>query len=94
MANLSKDFHVDAGDWRQSLRSNQRRTRMVIGVFILLYLGLGFLVDLFLNSEKYPQASLGAISHALLTLQLIPYATTDHYRGSADFFMGDLCIFR
>ncbi len=75
MANLSKDFHVNAADWRQSLRSNQRRTRMVIGVFILLYLGLGFLVDLFLNAEKYPQASLGAISHALLTLQLIPYAT-------------------
>ena len=75
MANLSKEFHVKPADWRESLRINQRRTLMVIATFIILYLGLGFLVDLFINAEKYPQAPLAAISHALLTLQLIPYAT-------------------
>jgi heat shock protein HtpX len=75
MANLSKDFHVTAADWRQSLRSNKRRTRMVITIFILLYVALGFLIDLFINAEKYPQAPLSAISEALVTLQLIPYAT-------------------
>lgn len=72
---MNQDFHVKAADWRQSLRSNQRRTLLVIGVFILLYVGLGFLIDLFINSEKYRQTSLSSISHALLTLQLIPYAT-------------------
>lgn len=75
MANLSKDFQVNAADWRRSLRSNQRRTLLVIAIFILLYLALGFLIDLFINSEKYPQAPLELIGKALLTLQLIPYAT-------------------
>ncbi len=75
MANLSKDFHTHTADWRQSLRSNQRRTFMVISTFVLVYIALGFLIDLYINSEKYPQASLALISKALLTLQLIPYAT-------------------
>lgn len=75
MANLSKDFNAGAADWRRSLRSNQRRTRLVIGAFILIYVGLGLLIDLFLNAEKYPQAPLGLISQALLTFQIIPYAT-------------------
>lgn len=75
MANLSQDFHVKTADWRQSLRRNQRRTMLVIAVFILIYVALGFLIDLFINAEKYPQASLSAISHALFTLQLTPYAT-------------------
>jgi len=48
---------------------------MVIGVFILLYIGLGFLIDLIINAEKYPQAPLGVISQALATGHLIPYAT-------------------
>ncbi|MBS0352097.1 MAG: zinc metalloprotease HtpX [Proteobacteria bacterium] len=75
MADLSHDFHVKTADWRQSLRSNQRRTFWVIVTFMVIYVALGFLIDLFINSEKYPQVSLGAISQALVTLQLIPYAT-------------------
>lgn len=75
MANLSKDFHVHTADWRQSLRSNQRRTFVVIAMFVLIYVALGFLVDLFINAEKYPQAPLSSISQALITLQLTPYAT-------------------
>lgn len=67
--------HAQTADWRQALRSNQRRTLMVIGTFVLLYLALGFLIDLFLNAQKYPQAPLLAISTALITLQIIPYAT-------------------
>ncbi len=57
------------------MRSNQRRTALVITVFILIYLALGFLIDLYINAEKYPQASLSLIAHALFTLQLKPYAT-------------------
>lgn len=72
---MSKDFHVHSPDWRESLRRNQRRTWMVIGAFILLYVGLGFLIDLFINAGKYPQMPLTVMSQALLTLQLMPYAT-------------------
>ncbi len=75
MANLSHDFHVNPGDWRKSLRTNQRRTWMVIGLFILIYVALGFLIDLFINAEKYPQAPLGLISEALVTGRLMPVAT-------------------
>lgn len=75
MASLSHDFHVNPGDWRQSLRTNQRRTWAVIGVFILIYVALGFLIDLFINAEKYPQAPLGLISEALVTGRLFPIAT-------------------
>jgi heat shock protein HtpX len=75
MAGLSPDFHVNPTDWRQSLRINQRRTLLVISIFILIYIGLGFLIDLFINAEKYPQAPLGLISKALITGQLMPIAT-------------------
>jgi heat shock protein HtpX len=75
VSKLSKDFHTHTPDWRQSLRSNQRRTLLVIITFIVIYTALGLLIDLFINSEKYPQAPLGVIMQALLTLQLIPYAT-------------------
>ncbi len=38
-------------------------------------MALGFLIDLFINSQKYANAPLSAISEALLTLRLMPYAT-------------------
>ncbi len=75
MSNHSKDFHAGTANWRQVLRTNQRRTMIVILCFILIYMALGFLIDLFINSEKYPNAPLSVISEALLTLQLMPYAT-------------------
>jgi len=75
MANFSKNFKVQSTDWRQALKSNQRRTLIVIGVFILIYVLLGLLIDLFINAEKYPQVPLSVITQALITLHLIPYAT-------------------
>jgi len=36
---------------------------------------LGFLIDLYINSTRYPQVELSLIAHALVTLRLIPYAT-------------------
>lgn len=75
MTNLSHDFHVNPGDWRKSLHTNQRRTWFVIGLFILIYVALGFLIDLFINAERYPQAPLGLISEALFTGRLLPVAT-------------------
>ncbi len=48
---------------------------LVMILFILLYMALGFVIDLFIYSEKYPHASLSLITHALFTLRLTPYAT-------------------
>lgn len=70
-----KGYQRKTTDWRQLLRSNQRRTFLVISFFILLYMGLGLVVDLFIYAEKYPKIPLSPIFYSILTLKLIPYAT-------------------
>lgn len=62
-------------DWRKVIRFNSHRTYFVIGTFILIYILLGVLVDLYLNASKYPQASLSDIFTALIHFQLFPIAT-------------------
>lgn len=64
-----------AADWRQTLRRNNRRTYFVIGMFFLIYIALGLLVDTYINAGHYPQATLSQIFTALITLQLTPWAT-------------------
>ncbi|MFT3741366.1 MAG: zinc metalloprotease HtpX [Gammaproteobacteria bacterium] len=68
-------YSAAAADWRTLIRHNKRRTRFVIACFILIYLGIGLLIDLFLYSSDYPQASLSQIFTALCTFQLFPRAT-------------------
>lgn len=75
MSNLSQRFNAQTPDWRQSLRQNKQRTLLVMIFFILLYVVLGFVIDLFIYYEKYPHASVSLIAEALFTLRLIPYAT-------------------
>lgn len=75
MSESLQKFHAHTTDWRTLLKQNQRRTRLVIFVFILLYLALGFLIDLFFRSQQFPSVSLSQIASALITLKLIPYAT-------------------
>jgi heat shock protein HtpX len=74
MTNLDQ-YTAKTVDWRKTLRQNSRRTYVVISLFFAIYIGLGVLVDLYLNATKYPQATLGEIFHALITLQLFPIAT-------------------
>lgn len=66
---------VKTTDWRIQLERNERRTRFVIGIFIGLYVGLGLLVDLYINSQIYPRVPLSAIFMALVTFNLVPTAT-------------------
>jgi heat shock protein HtpX len=73
--NSTKHFTTTAADWRSQLRRNQRRTRYVIAVFILFYVGVGLLIDTFLYTNHYPNIPAGTIFHALITLQLFPIAT-------------------
>jgi heat shock protein HtpX len=75
MAHSSHDFQASTVNWRESLQRNKRRTRYVIGTFILIYLAIGLLVDLYIQTGHYPKAPLGAIFDALVTFQITPIAT-------------------
>ncbi len=72
---MNPSLRIAAADWRAQLKKNQHRTRWVIFVFVVFYLMIGLLIDLYLYSNTYPGASLGQIFHAQITLQLAPRAT-------------------
>jgi heat shock protein HtpX len=69
------DFDASAGNWREQLRRNERRTRGVIAVFILLFLGVGLIVDVFVLQSMHKGATLGQCFYALATLNKFPFAT-------------------
>lgn len=69
------NFSHSAIDWRQTLRRNNRRTFFVIGLFFLIYISLGLLVDTYIDAGYYPRAPLSDIFIALITFKLFPLAT-------------------
>ncbi|KTD27071.1 MULTISPECIES: zinc metalloprotease HtpX [Legionella] len=70
------DYHASVGDWRAQLRRNERKTRWVIALFILIYTVVGLIVDaIVLEEMAYPQISLEQALYALVTLKATPYAT-------------------
>ncbi len=64
-----------AADWRQTLRANNRKTMIVISVFFLIYLALGMLIDTYIYSTQFPQATLAQLFKGLVTFQLFPLVT-------------------
>lgn len=69
-------FHASAVDFREQLRSNERRSRLVITLFIALYLALGLLVDAYMTmAHSYFPLQITTVLKALLTFQVFPYAT-------------------
>lgn len=72
--NLS-EFQVRAGDWRAVIKNNQRHTKFVIASFILIYAIVGLVIDLSLQANQYPHATLSQIFGALITFKIIPIAT-------------------
>lgn len=68
-------YMAQAADWRHLIRVNKRRTRFVIASYVLIYLILGLLVDVYLYSGIYPYATVKQLLIALLTFTLIPKAT-------------------
>jgi heat shock protein HtpX len=62
-------------DWRKTLRQNNYRTYIIIALFFLIYMAIGVLIDLYLYSAHYPEASISQLFHALITFQLFPRAT-------------------
>ncbi len=73
MSNRLDQYHVSATDWRETLRRNQRNTRHVIFLFIVIYVALGFIVDLYMLANE--KVSIEQAAAQLLTLKAIPYAT-------------------
>ncbi len=68
------DYTSVATDWRQQLRINERRTYIVIMVFVAIYMMVGLLVDLYLHPEL-DQISIFQAAAALLTFKVTPVAT-------------------
>lgn len=73
MAKLA-DFTTTVGDWRHQLQMNEKRTRIVIFSFILLYVFIGLIVDVVLVNPG-PQVPLSVVLKALLSFQIFPTAT-------------------
>jgi len=69
------DYHATTGNWRDQLKRNERKTRWVIMTFLLVYVGVGLIVDTFILQSYYPRATLGQCIHALMTFKATPYAT-------------------
>lgn len=70
-----EQYTTSTANWRNTLRQNNRRTYFVITIFFLIYFAIGILVDCYLYSGSYPQASISDIAYALFTFQLFPIAT-------------------
>src|SRR3954470_8310904 len=69
-------FISSAVDWREQLRTNQRRTRFVIIMFIALYMLLGVLADVYFAMHTiFPPLPVTEILKQLASLQIFPYAT-------------------
>ena len=69
------DYHGSAGDWREQIRKNQRRTRTVIGLFVGVYFVVGFIADIVVLQTMYPGITVQQSMNALTHFRVIPYAT-------------------
>lgn len=63
-----------SADWRATLRTNKRKTLQVIFVFILIYLALGFLIDLEIHNG-FVTGQFVPVFKALITFQITPAVT-------------------
>ena len=69
------DYHGSASDWRAQMKLNQRKTFVVIWLFISGYFAVGFIADVFILQAVYPHITLQQSVLSLLRLQVVPYAT-------------------
>ena len=69
------DYHATAGDWREQLRKNERKTRFVIALFIGVYAAVGLVADVFILQSFYPGRTFDVYFNALVTFKVVPYAT-------------------
>ncbi len=75
MSDALNDFQRATANWRATLARNTWRTRLVMLTFILIYIAIGLLIDVYRLTDVYPHAGLGQIFSALITGQLFPWVT-------------------
>lgn len=75
MPNSLENYTFTAADWRRQIRINNRRTAVVIGLFLVIYTAIGLIVDLYLQLGHYPRATIPQLLTAFASLQITPYAT-------------------
>jgi len=73
-------YHASVGDWREQLRRNERKTQVVIMLFLLIYLIVGLIADTFIVQTLYSHTSQRPLTLeqcflALITFKVTPYAT-------------------
>lgn len=75
MTDSLKSYNSSSADWRRTLRQNTTRTRIVILLFFLIYLGIGLLVDLSIVENQYPTVPLSTLFNWLIHFKITPLAT-------------------
>lgn len=73
MSELS-NYTTSSVDWRKQLRCNEHRTYAVISIFILIYVVVGLIIDLYIHPELSQFSTTQALE-ILLTFKLMPTAT-------------------
>lgn len=66
-------FQQGTANWRATLRKNKQRTYFVMFCFILVYLFIGLLFDLYHATLNYPNVPLIVLFKALVTFKLTPF---------------------
>lgn len=72
MADLS-NYKISSADWRRQLKINEHRTKIVIGIFIVIYAFIGLLIDLYIHPEL-ARLPLSQALEALVSFQVVPTA--------------------
>lgn len=86
MTDALNDYSAKAADWRGALKSNNRRTFVVISMFFLIYLSVGLLIDTFAYIQLHSAGISAAnpypaeidpmqVLYGIITLQIFPLAT-------------------
>lgn len=72
---MNKNYiQTKASDWRQTLAENQRKTFGVIAAFILIYVVIGLIIDMYIYGG-FIANNFTRVFSALITLQVVPWAT-------------------
>lgn len=67
-------YNYTTADWRRQLAANDRKTKIVIAMFIGIYIIVGFLIDIYLHPEL-GHYTLWQITNMFIDMQVMPYGT-------------------
>jgi len=73
---MLESFHAQNADWRQQLKQNETKTRLIILTFVLIYASIGFIIDTIILQASYPRVGLEVCFYALISGQVFPIATS------------------